>query len=110
MWRDSGRARITVRPVVEPRARRTFETSAPDSASFSKLISPKASSPMRDKTHAAAEHGEVVRENGGRAPERQRQAAGQKFALGRERLRQPIENQVEVQFADDRDVKARHAR
>lgn len=36
-------------------------------------------------------------------------AVGDKFALGRKLLRQTVEDEIEVQFPRDGDVKSRHA-
>src|SRR5579864_2453681 len=63
-----------------------------------------------DKSYPASECGQIVRNNRGRTPQREHHVAREEFALRGEFRRQPVKNQIEIQFPGQRDVKAWHVR
>jgi len=60
----------------------------------------------RNESNPVSQRGEIVRHNRGRAAEREHHSAGQKFAVAGKLFWQAVENQIEVQFARNGDVKA----
>ena len=64
----------------------------------------------RLKPDTAAECSQVVSHDCGGGTEGQHHAVGEQFALGRELLGQTVEDEVEIQFAGDGDVKTGHGK
>ena len=61
-----------------------------------------------DHPHLASKRGEIMRENGRGASEREPEVAGEKLALKWHLLRKPVEDEVKVDVAGDRYVEALH--
>src|SRR5215471_967890 len=61
------------------------------------------------KSHATAEHGKVVGDDGRRRTKSQHHAVGQKFALGSESLGEAVEDEVEIELTRDRYIETGHA-
>ena len=60
------------------------------------------------KSDAAAECGQVVSHDRGGGAEREHHAVGEQFAFRRKLFGQAVEDEVEIQFAGDRDVETGH--
>ena len=60
------------------------------------------------KADAASQRREIVGDDRGRTAQGEHHAVGQQFPLGRKFVGQTVEDEVEVQFSGDGDVKAWH--
>ena len=110
MLRHPARCRMMVIPVVvEPETRRTRDTSTPPADSRSSAICPSGViANQRLKSDTASKRRKIMGDDCGRTAQGKHHAVGQQFPFRRKLLRESVEDEVEVQFSGDSDIKSRH--